>query len=350
MKKILVIEDNTIVRENLAEVLELSNYEVITAENGKVGVEKALTESPDLILCDVMMPVLDGFGVLKILDKKPATADIPLIFLTAKAEKMDFRKGMNLGADDYITKPYDDVELLEAVEMRLKKSDRIKKSFDGTQNGLRTFIDEARGQKELEKLSQERDNRNFRKKDFLYQEGDHPQRLYFLASGQIKTYRSNDAGKEFITHIYKSGDFLGYYALLRDEPYKETAMVIEDAEIHFIPKEDFFSLLYNNRNFSARFIKMLANNTNEQEEQLLSLAYSSIRKRVAETLVKLDQQNEEEGKEQIVILRDDLAGMVGTAKESVIRTLTDFKHEGLVDIKQGVITVLNRQKLADLRN
>ncbi len=350
MKRILVIEDNTIVRENLAEVLELSNYEVITAENGKIGVEKALTQSPDLILCDVMMPVLDGFGVLRILDKKPATADIPLIFLTAKAEKNDFRKGMNLGADDYITKPYDDVELLDAVEMRLAKSDRIKKSFDGTQDGLRSFIDEARGQKDLEKLSQKRDTRKYRKKDFLYQEGDHPKRLYFIASGQVKTFRTNDAGKEYITQIYKAGDFIGYNALLRDQPYQESAMLIEEGDVNYIPKEDFFSLLYNNRNFSARFIKMLANNTNEQEEQLLSLAYSSIRKRVAEALVKLDNHHRADGKTKISILRDDLASMVGTAKESVIRTLTDFKQEGLIVVENSVITILKKEELEELPN
>ena len=350
MKRILIIEDNPTVRENLEEVLELSNYEVITAENGKIGVQKALTESPDLILCDVMMPELDGFGVLRILDKKPATADIPLIFLTAKAEKNDFRKGMNLGADDYITKPYDDVELLDAVEMRLKKSDRIKKAFDGTSTGLQTFIDEARGQKDLEKLSEERDTRKYRKKDFLYQEADRPKRLYFVTSGQVKVYRTNDAGKEYITCLYKAGDFIGYNALLRDEPYKDSAMVTEEAEINYIPKEDFFALLYNNRNFSARFIKMLASNTNDQEEQLLSLAYNSIRKRVAEALVKLNIHNKEAGKDKIAILRDDLAGMVGTAKESVIRTLTDFKKEGLIAIDNGVISVLDIDELEDMPN
>jgi CheY-like chemotaxis protein len=350
MKKILVVEDNQSVRENLEELLTLSNYKVITAENGKIGVEKALTEIPDLILCDVMMPELDGFGVLHILDKKPATADIPLIFLTAKADKTDFRKGMNLGADDYITKPYDDVELLDAIEMRLKKSERIKKSFDGTVNGLQSFIDEARGQKDLEKLSEERDTRKFRKKDFLYQEGDHPRRLYFVASGQVKVFRTNEAGKEYITQLYKAGDFIGYNALLRDEPYKDAAMVMEDAEINFIPKEDFLALLYNNRNFSARFIKMLANNTNEQEEQLLSLAYNSIRKRVAEALVKLHKHNQEERKTEINILRDDLAGMVGTAKESVIRTLTDFKNEGLISIDNGVISILDAKRLDDMPN
>ena len=139
MQKILVIEDNQDVRENLAEILTLSNFDVITAENGKVGVQKALQESPDLIICDVMMPELDGFGVLHILSKKPKTADIPFIFLTAKAEKTDFRKGMNLGADDYITKPFDDMELLDAIEVRLKKTQRIKKIFDGSISSLNTL-------------------------------------------------------------------------------------------------------------------------------------------------------------------------------------------------------------------
>jgi len=98
MKKILVIEDNLEVRENVCEILELANYDVVPAHNGKVGVEKAVSELPDLIVCDVMMPELDGFGVLKILSKNRTTYDIPFIFLTAKAEKDDFRKGMGLGA------------------------------------------------------------------------------------------------------------------------------------------------------------------------------------------------------------------------------------------------------------
>ena len=100
MKKILVIEDNQDVRENLAEILSLSGYEAITAENGKIGVEKAQKEDPDLILCDIMMPELDGYGVLHILSRQQKTADIPFVFLTAKAEKEDFRKGMSLGGDD----------------------------------------------------------------------------------------------------------------------------------------------------------------------------------------------------------------------------------------------------------
>src|SRR5690349_13658301 len=142
MKKILLIEDNNEVRENTQEILTLANYEVITAPNGKVGVELAQREKPDLIICDIMMPELDGYGVLHILGKNPETATIPFIFLTAKTEKNDFRKGMSLGADDYLTKPFDDTELLNAIETRLRKSDLLKK-YEGTPHGLDEFMKDA---------------------------------------------------------------------------------------------------------------------------------------------------------------------------------------------------------------
>jgi len=112
MKKIILIEDNVEMRENTAEILELSNYKVFSAPNGKEGVKLVHKEKPDLIICDIMMPELDGYGVLHMLSKNPDTAVIPFIFLTAKAEKADYRKGMSMGADDYLTKPFDDMELL----------------------------------------------------------------------------------------------------------------------------------------------------------------------------------------------------------------------------------------------
>lgn len=346
MKKILVIEDQFEVRENLVELLELSGYEALNGENGKVGVQLAIEHQPDLILCDVMMPELDGFGVLRILEKRVETADIPFIFLTAKAEKSDFRRGMNLGADDYITKPFDDIELLDAVEMRLKKSEKIKQSIKQSEQPLTTFINEAKGRSEFEQLSENQEIRKFSKKDTIFQEGELPRRLYYIQSGKIKLVKTNEYGKEYILNILAEGEFFGYLSLLQEEEYTESAIVMEEAEIALIPKEDFFLLLYGNRDFSAHFIKLLANNTLEQEEQLLSLAYSSIRKRVAESLIKLYQQRGEE----IQILREDLANMVGTAKESVIRTLTDFKKEGLLEIESGIITILDATKLMKMPN
>ncbi len=351
MKKILLIEDNLEVRENLEEILNLSSYEVYTAENGVEGVEMALKVDPDLIICDVMMPKLDGFGVLRILGQKPQTSDIPFIFLTAKAEKNDFRLGMNLGADDYITKPFHHKELLDAVEIRLKKSERISKAFKQNPMDNKRLLDEYKGQKELEKLAEAKEVRFYRKKDLIFKEGEYPKRLYYVVKGKVKTFRSNEFGKEFITGVYNKGEFLGFQALLKEGTYNEYAAAMEDAEVSFIPKEDFLELLEGSRDFTARFIKMLANNVIEKEEELLKLAYNSIRKRVADALVKLNRKFQEDGQVKMDLMRDDLAGLVGTTKESISRMLTEFKTEKLINIDYlGVITVVDENKLANLPN
>ena len=345
MKKILVVEDNIEVRENLAEILELSGYEVLAAEDGTVGVEWALQHQPDLILCDVMMPKLDGFGVLNILSKRSETADIPFVFLTAKAEKSDFRRGMNLGADDYITKPFYKDELLAVVEMRLNKSEKIRQRFDKTEQGLTTFINEAKGYEELKKLSNERRIKQYKRREMVFEEGDYPRYLYFIKSGKIKVFKTNEDGKEYIISVNAAGDFIGYVDLIKEANYTESAAALEDTEVSLIPKEDFQSLLHANRDVASQLIKMLANNISEKEEQLLDLAYNSVRKRVADALLLL---HDKEDKGEISILRDDLARIVGTAKESVIRMLTEFKEDGYIDILDGSIHIKNRLKLEHL--
>ncbi|HRD83074.1 MAG: response regulator [Saprospiraceae bacterium] len=345
MKKILVIEDNAEVRENLEEILELSGYEVLTAEDGKVGVEIALKELPDLVLCDVMMPKLDGFGVLNILSKKSSTADIPFVFLTAKTEKSDFRRGMNLGADDYVTKPFYKDELLTVIETRLRKSEQIRKKFDRTENGLSAFINEAKGYEELKKLSLERRIKHYKKREVIFEEGDYPRYLYFVNSGKVKVFKTNEDGKEYIIDIFMDGDFVGYNDLIRDTKYAEGASALEDTDISLIPREDFVALLHANRDVASQLIKMLANNVTEKEEQLLNLAYHSVRKRVANAILLL---SEKEGDAEINILRDDLARIVGTAKESVIRMLTEFKEDGYIEINDGAIVLKNKHKLENL--
>src|SRR3989338_11524198 len=180
MKKILLIEDDTVMRENTAEILELAQYQVTTAINGKKGVQIAKELHPDLIICDIMMPELDGYGVLHVLSKDPKTAAIPFIFLTAKAEKSELRRGMELGADDYLTKPFEENDLLKSIEVRLKKHDILKKEFTPTIEGLNQFLDEARGLKELEALSRSQSTVRYKKKEVIFHEGDEPRHLFFL--------------------------------------------------------------------------------------------------------------------------------------------------------------------------
>ena len=140
MAKILVIEDEESIRENILDLLEAENFEGIGAINGQVGIKLANEQIPDLILCDMMMPEVDGHGVLKALRSEPLTATIPFIFLTAKADKSDIRTGMELGADDYITKPCTPQELLKAIAIRLEKQKTISRQSQKTLDELRTNI------------------------------------------------------------------------------------------------------------------------------------------------------------------------------------------------------------------
>ncbi len=352
MKKILLIEDNKDVRENTEEILKLAQYIVVTAKNGKEGVELAQKEKPDLIICDIMMPILDGHGTLHMLSKNEETSSIPFIFLTAKAERSDFRKGMEMGADDYLTKPFDDVELLNAIESRLKKNEILKKEFTKNIEGINEFINQAKGVDSLKKLSEEHNVRIYKKKDEIYNEGSYPKGIYFVSKGKVKICQTNEFGKELITELHSDGDFFGYLSLLQGEKHASTATAFEESKIYMIPKEDFFELIYKNAEVSRKFIEILSNNLRENEKQLVKLAYNSVRKRVAEALVKLSDKYKKEGEQKfsMKVSREDLANLVGTATETVIRTLSDFKEEKFIEISGGKITILNYDKLVNLQN
>lgn len=351
MKKILLIEDNQGVRETTVDILRLADYEVEAAENGKLGVEKALQFRPDIIICDVMMPELDGYGVLHILNRKPETARIPFIFLTAKSDREDMRKGMTLGADDYLTKPFEETELLDAVESRLKRTDFLKQEFGKNLKGINSFFAEASKYAELKDLSKDRKISGYRKKHRIYREGGLAYQLYFIQKGKVKTYRTTESGKEFVTGIYELGDFIGYMPLLVENGiYTDTAVVLEDAEICAIPKEDFAKLIFGNKEVSNKFIGMLSSNLMEREEQLVTMAYGSVRQRTAKVLLKLLERKNEHGEanNELNITRRDLAGLVGTANETVIRTLSDFKEEGLIQIDPDHNIIANRKRLIQI--
>ncbi|OLY91502.1 cAMP-binding domain of CRP or a regulatory subunit of cAMP-dependent protein kinases [Cnuella takakiae] len=349
-KTILVIDDNNDLRENTAEILELAGYRTLTAENGKRGVDVAVREKPSLIVCDIMMPELDGYGVLHLLRKNEDTANIPFIFLTAKTERSDFRKGMEMGADDYVTKPFEDIELLNAIEVRLKKSEVLEQKYAPTAQGLSQFVRDIKDTGLMQHLSEQYAVEQYSKKQNLYAESKRPRYLYYLVAGKVKAYKTHEDGKEYITDLYSAGDFVGYSALIEDKNYDDTAVIVEDAEIMQIPREDFLTMIHSDVNIAAKFIRIITQNVKEKEERLLSLAYSSLRKRVAKALVDLNQKFNADGgaTHAIEISREEIAQYVGTATESLIRTLSDFKSEKLIDIRNGKIVVSDAQKLKNL--
>lgn len=352
MKTILLVEDNADIRENTSEILELAGYKVLTAENGKVGLELAMAQKPDLIICDIMMPVLDGYGVLHVLQKNEELQNTPFIFLSAKSERSDMRKGMEMGADDYITKPFTETELLSAIESRLKKAELLLKDFPGGLEGWSKVVESVTGKDPMGSLKEDRNVNKYKKKQVVYSEGNHPGRLYYILKGKVKTFKTNDDGKELTIGLYNEGDFLGYIPLLENEPYKETAEAMEDSELAIIPRTDFEELLSNNKDVAQRIIRLLAKNITEKENQLLGLAYNSLRKRVAEALLTLMKKYKPAAAEKfsIHISREDLANIAATATESLIRTLSDFRSEKLIDIKEGNIIILNEKKLQDMIN
>jgi len=341
--KVLLIEDNLEVRENTEEILTLAGYDVLAAANGRQGVEMAQNHKPDIIICDIMMPELDGYGVLHILSKKPETAAIPFIFLTAKTEKADIRKGMNLGADDYLTKPFDDTDLLNAIEARMRKTTMQQKHYEASAEGFESFLHDARRTLNLADLCKDKKVKLVKKKTEIFTEGDMPLYMYFIKSGHVKTYKVNPDGKEFITNLYNTGDFFGFEPVLDNGPYQESAIAMQDSELIAIPKYDFLTLLETQRDVAASFISLLCKKVAEKEKQLLNLAYNSIRQRTADAVLKVSRLHEP-GK-AIQISRDDLARIVGTASESVIRVLSDFKDENLIEIDGGKIKIINTPKL-----
>lgn len=349
MKRILLIEDDTVMRENTTEILELAHYHVASAPNGKKGCALAREWKPDLIICDIMMPELDGYGVLHVLSKDPLTASVPFIFLTAKAEKSEMRRGMELGADDYLTKPFEETELLNAIETRLRKAEALRKEFSRDSEGLHAFLDEARGAKVLEGLTRDRPVSRYRKKETIYRSGDAPHCLFFLATGQVKTTQVHDDGKELITNVYRAGDFFGHITLFEGRDYVDSAVALEDCEVHKIPKDDFLALVSRHREVAARFIKLLSNQIEEQEKQLLHLAYDTVRKKTAEALLRLYRQSGGSGGAlALKVTRDDLANLAGIATETVIRCLSEFKDDEFIEINGREITVLDAQALEEM--
>jgi len=348
MKKILLIEDDVILRENTAELLELSDYNVITASNGKIGLEMARHGLPDIIVCDIMMPELDGYGVLQALAENENTKHIPFIFLSAKTERKDVRKGMDLGADDYITKPFEEQELISAIESRLAKAAILKdirkddkQSNSGeeelrTLNDLKNFFDDNG-----ETLS-------FSEGEVIYEEGQNSNYIYLISKGLIKCHKLDEQGKDLTTALYREDDLFGYTSFTQNTPYQETATAIQDAVLIGISKNELKDVLNSNHKVTLELIQLLTDDLTIVKDQLLQMAYSSVKKRTASTILKFAEKLNRKSHEGIRISRNDLASVAGIALESLIRTLSSFKDMGIIEIEGRNIKILDIQKLQQM--
>ena len=351
MKKVLIIEDDATLRENTAELLELVGYQVITASNGKIGIEKVIKHIPDLIICDIMMPELNGYGVLQILSKNSSLNSIPFIFISAKTDALDIRKGMNLGADDYLTKPFDESELFSAIESRLDKAENQNKivqevtlhNSERNDDGLKTLKDlQNYFNKSAEVVF-------FGEDEIIYYEGLKSNHIFFIESGVVKTHIVDEQGKELITALYRENDFFGFSSFSKEIPYREIATAVEATKAYKITKSELKDVLKNNFSLSLKLIDYVTENITEINEHLLEMAYSSVRKKTAHSILEFSKKMKNQTKKSINISRSDLASIAGIATETFIRTISDFKKEGIIDVKGRNIKILDMDKLKKLR-
>jgi DNA-binding response OmpR family regulator len=345
MKTILIIEDDTALRENTAELLELEGYSVITAPNGRIGIELAKKQLPNIIVCDIMMPEVDGYGVLEAISLEQNTSQIPFIFLSAKTEHKEIRKGMNLGADDYLTKPFEEEELMSAIESRLAKAEILSKITQST-NHQNQEEEDIRNLHELKNFFDDNGNiLSFKKGETLYKIGDHSNKVYLITKGIVKCFKTEDSGKELITKLHKTDSFLGLTPFMHNVRYQETAIAVEDTEVTGISKNELKEILSKNQNVSLEFMNVLTDNISEIKEQLLQMAYSSVRKKTAQTILQFARVLDKKPDEPIKISRGDLASVAGIATESLIRTLSDFKKKGFIEIEGRNIRILALEAL-----
>lgn len=345
MKNVLLIEDDPALRENTAELLELSDYKVMTASNGKVGVNLATQHLPDIIVCDIMMPELDGYGVLESLSNQSQTKNIPFIFLSAKTERKDVRKGMDMGADDYLTKPFEEEELISAIESRLAKTAILRE-----QSAVSSITDSSLSSLEdLRKFFRDHgDLEHYDEGETIYEEGKHSNYTYLLVKGVVKNHRIDEHGKELITGLHKSDDLFGYASFVDSSPYAESASVIESAEVFRVSKKTLRAFLVDHHHLTLELVNYMADNLSELKGQLVEMAYNSVRKKTASTILKFVDKLKQEETHRIKISRSDLASVAGIATESLIRALSSLKKEGLIDIKGRSIEVLDEVALSEV--
>lgn len=345
MKTILLIEDDTALRENTAELLELSDYNVITAPNGKLGIENAKAHKPDIIVCDIMMPEIDGYGVLEALSLDHQTSQIPFIFLSAKTEHKEIRKGMDMGADDYLTKPFDEEELMSAIESRLAKSKLLRELSSNGQNS-KEEDDKLRSLHELKNFFDDYGElKNYKRGENIYREGDHSNKVFLILKGVVKSHKMDESGKELITALYKADDFLGFTSFMDNVPYQESATAVEATELAAVSKDNLKDILEKSKNVSLEFMELLTDNLSGIKQQLLQMAYSSVRKKTAQTILQFVAVLDKKPEDGIKISRNDLASVAGIATESLIRTLSSFKKEGLIEIEGRNIKILQLDEL-----
>lgn len=348
MYKILLIVNDPEIRTSTCEILELASYQVIQASDGKHGIEQAIAERPDIIVTEITMPGLDGFGVLHLLHSKPWFGNVLFIVLCSVLDKKEIRRAMEMGADDVIIKPFEGTELLSCIESRIRKQQL-------RQNGhLPIDLVPPPLQSENELLSYLVKDRNidrYNKKQLVIKEGERPTKVYYVVCGKARSFKTHPDGKDLVIDLYGPGDYIGFEDLLSGSNYSETVETLDYTELAIIPRKDFEEVIQSSTLASKKFIEKLIQRSARLQNRLLWLAYHSLRQKVAAAILQLKQKYNctPNGTFEINLNRAAFASIAGTATESSIRTLGEFKAEQLIELEaDGTIRLVNEKKLSEL--
>ncbi len=349
MRKILLIASDPAIRTMTTDILALAHYQVLLAQDGKNGVELAEAEHPDVIITEVAMPGLDGYGVMHLLQSHPWFNNTLFIVLCSSCDKAELRRAMSLGADDVIIKPFDGTELLSCIEVRSKKREWLIK-----ENGHDSLLEVPPSLTEKELMTQLISDRNidrYNRRQLIYKRGDRPTKLFYLINGKARSFASHPDGKDLAIDLFGPGDFLGYTDIIKNINYAESVETIDYAELAVIPRSDFEQLVFQNSQFAKRFIDLVVTRSKMMEQRLLWMAYHTLRQKVAAALLHLMEKygNGQQAPFEINLNRSVFASIAGTATESSIRTLGDFRSEKLIELEaDGTIRILQPKRLGQL--
>jgi len=345
MKKILLIEDDEEFRASTVDILSLSNYEVQACKNGKEGVQKSLSWKPDLIICDIILPKLDGYGVLRVLRNSEFLKDVLIICITGHQEIEHYRKCMEFGADDFLLKPFSPTELLKAIETRFDRHSIHSEHLTTQSSTGRKKYDDI-----LAKVLEGRPVVPGRKGSPMFEAGQTPRFACYVISGMIRTIRFDFSGKELTTGIFTKGKFVGLSEALQGIPFMDSAIVLQNSELILIPIVDFLQITHREPVFLSSLVNQLALDVISNNQLLINLAYQDMRGKVALALLRLYQFYKKDNPQVTHVKqpRAIIASMAGVAKESATRTMIDFVEEGIVEVTPEGYRILNFERLERL--
>jgi CheY-like chemotaxis protein/CRP-like cAMP-binding protein len=344
---ILIIDDIQDVRENIGELLELSGYHVLQASEGYEGIRKAKQHQPDLILCDIMMPGMDGYGVAEILARQEETNHIPLIYLTAKAEPSDFKKGLQKGATDYITKPFESDELIKSISLRIRQHQQQKPTDLGEvewQNWMAYLHSES----PLDNQGAPLTILNLTADETLFEQDDQALWVYFLQEGSIRWESTDAGGRTVCHHLSRPGEFLGWSPGFHLGAYSHSAIALSTSRVVRLSAKQLRDTLLSNPGMALIWGQAQLKASQMVVEDMMAMLYGNARENVARVLLRFAEFKG--GQWTVNMPRETLAKSIGIAYETVIRTLSQFKAEGLVMAKGRRITIYDKAQLEAVYN